>query len=67
MSGTGGGLAQMLTNSNLSNCNISSNESLGSDGGGISIFSSSGLFRAENRRVQFIFNYCNWTQFAPLD
>ena len=25
---------------------------------------SSGLFRAENRRVQFMSNYCNSTQFA---
>ena len=27
-------------------------------------YHSSGLFRAENRRVQFMSNYCNSTQFA---
>ena len=27
----------------------------------------SGLFRAENQRVQFMSNCCNWTQIAPVD
>ena len=27
----------------------------------------SGLFRVENRRVQFMSNCCNWIQIAPID
>ena len=33
----------------------------------VSLFVCSGLFRAENRRVQFMSNCCNWTQISPVD